>query len=169
MTKIAGSGSGSESGSISQRHGSADPDPDPDPPQNVMDPRHWFKVFLNFSIACWCKDPDSQKNNGSGRPKKLNQDSEHCKPSSAFRSLYVPTIPNSNLCYVRYWKNYKFSNAELTIDLFTIVSGEWRYRYGGFLSFHTKRKIRMRNGTSERLVYNTRRIRARYDRSDRHT
>jgi hypothetical protein len=44
MTKIAGSGSASLS--ISQRHGSADPDPDPDPPQNVMDPQHWFVMYL---------------------------------------------------------------------------------------------------------------------------
>jgi hypothetical protein len=31
-----------ESGSISQRHGSADPDPH----QNVKDPEHWKKLFL---------------------------------------------------------------------------------------------------------------------------
>ncbi len=46
MTKIAGSGS--ESGSICQRHGSADLDPEPH--QNVMDPQHRNRKYLQAMV-----------------------------------------------------------------------------------------------------------------------
>jgi hypothetical protein len=48
MTKIAGSGSESESGSICQRHGSADLDPEPH--QNVMDPQHRNRKYLQAMV-----------------------------------------------------------------------------------------------------------------------
>ncbi len=53
MMKKAGSGFGPLSISISQRHGSSDPDPY----QNVTDPQHWKKIFIDTQHRPKSLDP----------------------------------------------------------------------------------------------------------------